>query len=449
MPESPTATQPSATGLASLPAQGKAAIRGGVLGNYVDQINIFLPVTALAPALTTIAGPGAVASSTAFVVMATLIGRPLGAMIFGRIADRAGRARTTKLAITGTAACTLLIACTPTYHYVGAFAMAMIIALRFLGGIFLAGEYSAAIPLAMEWSKPRRRGLWSGMIMSMAPWAQGTIAFVTTTLLVTLGPAAYADWGWRASFAAGGLASVGMLIYYSRRVADAPIPHRAPVAAKRVGLREVVVGRYRKQFWQMFGLMSGLWFQTNMVVIVLTSRLVSDVHLSPGDAALAMGIASVGQAVVMAVTGHLSTHLGRRRFFLIWGAMGLIAGPSLWFVIMGQHSLAPVAISAVLIQVLTVTAYGPIGAYLTERFPAEVRSTGYGTAYSLSIVIPALYPYYLPALESLLGRAIAPAALLILGGLLITVCAAVGPALRPAEIDDDVETVAARQKVAA
>ena len=92
-------------------------------------------------------------------------------------------------------------------------------------------------------------------------------------------------------------------------------------------------------------------------------------------------------------------------------------------------------------------AYGPIGAYLTERFPAHVRSTGYGTAYSLSIIIPALYPYYLPALEGIFGRVGAPMLLLALAGLIVAGCAALGPALTPADIDDDVETVASRQHV--
>lgn len=92
------------------PAAGRAAVRAGVVGNYVDQINIFLPVLALAPALSTIAGPHAGATTGAFVVVATLLGRPIGAMLFGRLADRLGRTRTTKVAIAGTAACSLLIA---------------------------------------------------------------------------------------------------------------------------------------------------------------------------------------------------------------------------------------------------------------------------------------------------------------------------------------------------
>lgn len=262
-----------------LPPDGRAAIRGGVWGNYVDQINIFLPVTALAPALPALAGPHTTAATAAIVVMATLIGRPLGAMVFGQIADRIGRTATTKIAIAGTAACTLGIALVPDWRLLGAATIGLIIALRFVGGAFLAGEYASAIPLAMEWSTPRRRGLVSGRIMSMAPWAQGTIAFVTVGLLALLGLETYAAWGWRLSFVAGACASLVMLFYYARRVADAPVftrsqvEQRAASSAPRPGLRDVLFGRWARSFWQVFGMMTGLWFCTNMVVIVVTQRL--------------------------------------------------------------------------------------------------------------------------------------------------------------------------------
>ncbi|MFZ2261866.1 MAG: hypothetical protein WAV52_14205, partial [Luteococcus japonicus] len=57
----------------------RAALTGGVIGNYVDQVNIFLPALALAPAMKTLAGPSAASSGTAIVVMAMLLGRPVGA----------------------------------------------------------------------------------------------------------------------------------------------------------------------------------------------------------------------------------------------------------------------------------------------------------------------------------------------------------------------------------
>ncbi|GAB3700705.1 MFS transporter [Mariniluteicoccus flavus] len=432
-----------------LPVEGRAAVRGGVIGNYVDQINIFLPVVALTPALPTLAGTHASATTGAVVIMATLLGRPLGAIIFGRIADRVGRTATTKVAIAGTAACSLAIAAVPGHTAIGAWAIGLVIALRLLGGVFLAGEYTSAIPLAMEWSRPRRRGLVSGLIMSMAPWAQSTIAFATAGLFAALGPAAYAAWGWRLAFVAGGLGSLALLAYYRARVADAPAVTRRreqvadqPVA---VGLRAVLVGAYARAFWQVFGLMTGLWILTNLVVIVLTQRLATDVGLPAGRVAVVMGVAAIAQAFVMAATGHLSSLLGRRRFFVVWGSLAAITAPLLWWLLMSSSTLAPLVImvGAIGLQVVTVTAYGPIGAYLAERFPAHVRATGYGTAYSLSIVGPALYPFWLPTVERWLGRDGSVMVLLALGGVLVASFGAAGPRLSPHELDDDVDTVAA------
>ncbi|MDO5083102.1 MAG: MFS transporter [Arachnia propionica] len=426
-----------------LPAAGRAALKGGVWGNYVDQLHIFLPVTALAPALPMLAGEQAITATVSFVVMATLLGRPIGAMVFGRISDRLGRTVTTKIAIAGTAVCTLLIAAVPTHHLLGAWTMWLIIVLRFLGGAFLAGEYTSAIPLAMEWSRPRGRGLVSGLIMSMSPWAQATIAFVTLTQLTLFGLAHYGTWGWRVSFATGGIASLVMLGYYSAHVADAPVYRRhARSPDAPAGLAEILVGSWRRAFWQMFGLMTGLWFMTNVVVLLLARRLVSSLALPSDAVAMVMGWAAVAQAIFMAVAGHLSSRTGRRRFLVAWGLTAAVIAPMLWWATMHVRELVWVAVSAALLQVFTVCGYGPIGAYLCERFPTRVRATGYGTAYSLSIIVPALHPYYLPGLENRLGHDGAPMALLVLGGALVALCGALGPRLSPAELDADVETVA-------
>ncbi|MGN7246324.1 MFS transporter [Janibacter anophelis] len=420
-----------------LPPTGRAAVRAGIVGNYVDQVNIFLPVVALAPALATLAGPHAGVTAGAVVIIATLLGRPIGSMVFGRVSDRIGRTRTTQVAIAGTAACSLAIAAVPTHESIGAVAIAVVVLLRFVGGIFLAGEYTSAIPLAMEWSVPRRRGLVSGLIMAMAPWAQSSIAFATAGLVALLGPQAYAEWGWRLAFIAGGAASLGLLLYYSARVADAP---REPTpAAPR--LRAVLTGAHAGAFWQMFGLMSGLWLMTNMVVILAAGRLAGDAGLDGSEVALVMGVASIAQAVVMSMTGHWSTLLGRRRFFVGWGICAAVLAPLLWLATMSAGVL-PFVVGVALLQVVTVCGYGPVGAYLCERFPVHVRATGYGTAYSLSIVVPALWPWWLPRLEPVLGHDGSVAVVLAVGGLLVAGCAARGPALAGADLDLDVESLA-------
>ncbi|MFB9073183.1 MFS transporter [Citricoccus parietis] len=414
-----------------------------------------------------LAGPAAAASTGALIVIAMLLGRPIGGVVFGRIADRLGRTRTTRIAIAGTALCALAIAATPTHEILGAGTIGLILALRFLCGIFVAGEYSAAIPLAMEWSAPRRRGLMSGLILSMAPWAQATIAFSVAGLLALIGPDAYAAWGWRLLFVLGALLSVGMLVYYSRQVTDAPVFHRSRQRAERAeqaeragqagetvpaeqakpagrpGLRQLLAGRWARAFWQVFVLMTGLWLLTNTTVLLLTDRLATDSALDPTAVPVVMGIASVAQAVVMALAGHLSTRVGRRRVFVLWGLAAAIAGPAVWWLAVHSPTLATAAACAAVLQVITVSAYGPVSAYLSERFPTEIRSTGYGSGYSLSLIIPALYPFYLPALEAGLGRHGSVMALVVLGGVLLVLGAALGPKLAPRDLDGDLDEVAA------
>lgn len=424
-----------------LTPEGKAAVRGGILGNYVDMLHVFLPVLALAPALPALAGPHVGAGSAAIVVMATLLARPAGSVVFGQIADRIGRRRTTLIAILGTAASSLAVAAVPDHHVLGIGTFALIIVFRVAGGMFLAGEYTSAIPLAMEFSEPRRRGLVSGLIMSMAPWAQFTIAFATAGLLAVLGPEDYAAWGWRVSFVAGALGSLGVAAYYRRHVVDDAQPRRHQAHQHNQSLGQILTGAYASAFWQMFGLMSGLWILTNVVVVILSGRLGAS-EWSAGQISVAMGVASVAQALAMGVTGHLSTLWGRRRFFVVWGFLTVLCAPWIWWIAVTSPSFALVTAAAAALQAVTVCAYGPVGAYLSERFPAHIRSTGYGSAYSLSIIIPALYPWYLPVLQTHLGTDGAVVGLLVLGGALVVVCGALGPALRPADLNAPVEAVA-------
>lgn len=423
---------------AARPVGARAALRGGVVGNLVDNVHVFLPVVVLPPVLPLLAGPAATASTGAVVVMAVLLGRPVGGVVFGRISDRLGRTHTTRVAILGTALCALGIAVVPTHASIGVAAIGLVVALRVLSGAFVAGEYSAAIPLAMEWSPPRRRGLMSGLILSMAPWAQAAIAFGAATLLVVLGPQRYAAWGWRACFAAAAAASLGMWLYYRRRVVDAPSSGAQgdELAARRTGLWALVAGDQRSVFWPLFGLMSGLWLFTNVTVLLLPRRLATDSGLTPTQVSVVMGVAAVVQALVMAVAGHLSTVTGRRAFFVVGGLVGGVAGSLMWVVTTTSRTPVSIATAAALLQVVTVCVYGPVAAYLSEHFPAGSRSIGYGSAYSLSIVVPALHPFYLPSLERLLGHQGAVIGLLVLGGLLVAGCAAGGSRSQAGLLDD-------------
>ena len=159
--------------------RARRAVRGAFLAFFVDMFDIYLPIVVLAPAIAYFVSPdmGDVAASIvgASIFAVTLIGRPLGAAIFGHFADTIGRKRTAMISIAGFGIATLLMALLPGYQYWGMVAVSLFIVLRFIDGIFLGGEYTAANPLAMEHSPREKRGFYSAVINSAFPLAYASI----------------------------------------------------------------------------------------------------------------------------------------------------------------------------------------------------------------------------------------------------------------------------------
>lgn len=427
MPSAPLSAPATASSDGRPPAPTRRAIRGGIMGNYVDQFDIFLPVIALAPVSAQLFGDHDIVRNAGLIFVATLLGRPLGAMIFGPIADRAGRVLITQVALAGICLTTLLIALVPGHEVLGAGTFLAVLALRLLGGIFLGGEYTSAIPLAMEWARPRSRGRLSGMIMAMSPLANASIAAVTSLLLL-LDDSEYAAWGWRLPFLLGAALAAAMLIYYRLMVEEAPQRRRPARSAHP--LAQLVRGSSRRSLRQVLVLMTGLWLLTYMAVPTLTAQLSRMPQLEPQTVSLVMLGATAVSALAMAGAGALSSRIGRRRFFVGFGLLCAAVSPVILLALLSGAlgaGIGTVLLLAAALQVTTVTGYGPVGAYLTERFPDEIRASGYGVAYSISIVLPALYPYYLPPLQQLLGPHAAIAAVLAVGGLLVALGGLLGP----------------------
>ena len=214
-----------------LTPRAKSAIRGAFFGFFVDMFDIYLPIVVLAPALIYFVSPdiGTVAKSIigGSIFAATLIGRPIGSFIFGHFADAMGRRRTTIIAVTGFGVCTLLMALLPGYEQWGIAAVILFVVLRLVDGVFLGGEYTAANPLAMEYSPKEKRGLYSAFVMSGYPLAFAAISAITTGLLFLL-PAGdinspYVQWGWRIPFLIGAVLAFALVVYYVRSVDESEL----------------------------------------------------------------------------------------------------------------------------------------------------------------------------------------------------------------------------------
>ncbi len=424
-------------------AKVRAAVRGGTLAYFVDQFDIYLPIVVLAPATIYFQSVHLSASTTAMlsslVFASTLIGRPLGAVIFGHFADTVGRKRTTLVAVGGFGVTTLAIACLPGHETIGTWSIGLLIALRFIDGIFLGGEYTTAVPLAMEWSPKHKRGLYASIITSTSPAAYAVIAGVTLLMLQLL-PAAgldssYVQWGWRVPFVIGALLAAVLFRYYLTQVHEPP----GELTGERHKLPLVrLLKRYPKSLAQVFVLMTGVWLATNMEAAVTPGQLKEHLELSSEGVTLTMLVINASAAVSYPFFGLLSQRIGRRRFYIGYGLAVLVVGSGSYSLLMLSDGGLGTALGwGVMIGVFTVGTFGPIAAYLTERFPASIRSTGYGVGYSLALIAPAFYQFYLQQFDGVMSAHMAPGVLIALAGALISLGGFLGPETKDVDMADD------------
>ena len=151
--------------------------------------DIDLPVVVLSPVLGYFqpaqVEPGHAVILGSLVFITTLFGRPLGAVLFGLIADRTGRRMASIYSVTGFSIITLLIGLILSYQSIGISSYLLLVTLRFLDGICLGGGYTGAHPLALESSNKQHRGLVGGFIMMTSFWTTQNIVtiFLPSTLL--------------------------------------------------------------------------------------------------------------------------------------------------------------------------------------------------------------------------------------------------------------------------
>jgi MFS family permease len=436
--------------------RSKRATVGASVGFAIDCYDIYLPVIALAPAIAYFIpselDAGTLALVNGLVFAATLLGRPIGSVVFGTISDRLGRKRATVWAMLGSAVGTLLIVVLPGYHHVGIAAIVLLVALRFLTGIFLGGQYTGAVPLAMESAPRQRRGLYGGLISMGFPIAFCVTSAITAAVLaVTEAPDgsvdAYIEWGWRVPFVIGAVMTFVFAWYFHRNVDESPA--FAKVAEATAGpatvnrgageggpLRQLFRGSNARSLRQVFVLMSGVWILSNATSASFPGTFRSLEGMTPGRATMIIVFYQVVLIALYPLAGVLGQRIGRRRFLALNGLTGALVAPFAYVAIVSQPESSTLGFTllAILLVATSICAFGATGSYLSERFPAEIRSTGYGVAYSAAVIIPAFYAVYETWLSRIIDRPYETVVLYVVGGVLLLVGALWGPETRDVDL---------------
>ena len=418
----------------------RSAIRGAFFSEFIDLFDIYLPAVILAPVLAFFQpahlseGMEGIMASLVFVT--TLLGRPIGAVLFGLIADRIGRRTASIYSVSGFGILTLLIALLPGYQTIGISSYLLLILLRFLDGICLGGGYTGSIPLAFEYSRKEQRGLVGGIIMTGFPFAFVTInllAMLTFRIFPLAGvDSPYAQWGWRIPFIVGAVLAGVLAYYYISKVSESELwLTETPANATKLPLRQLLRGKNAKSLVQVFIMTTGFWLTQDIVTIFVPSVLMFHIlHLPKLDVTLTLMIAYGCMIFSYIAFATLAQKIGRRRFFMISGPTTAIVGTTILYVLLTAGNGLPLPAIIVLVTLLSVIATAPwalVITYINERFVTDVRATGFGIGFSLSVIIPSFYAFYMAGLGHFMPPSITPAVLLFIGGILGAIGAMIGP----------------------
>jgi MFS transporter, SHS family, lactate transporter len=359
--DTPAAKSPAAAAPGRALTRGEAAhtLAASFLGWTLDAFDFFVLIFVLP---TIAAEFHRSVADVAFTITATLAMRPLGALIFGWIADRYGRRVPLMADIIFYSVIEVLSGLAPSYGW--------FLFLRALYGVGMGGEWGVGASLAMEAVGARSRGFFSGLLQE--GYAVGYLLAAAAYFFV------FPHFGWRALFFVGGAPAL-LTLYIRTKVPESAAwertrPDRAAIfGAIRANLRPFI------------------YLVILMTMMNLVSHGTQDLYptfldkqrgFAPRTVASIALIYNVGALLGGLAFGWLSDRWGRRRAMSAAVVLGAFIVP-LWIY---PSALATLALGAFLMQFMVQGAWGVIPAHLAELSPPEVRGLFSGVAYQLGVL---------------------------------------------------------------
>lgn len=325
------------------------------------------------------------------------IARPVGAIVFGHFGDKVGRKATLAASLLLMGISTLLIGLLPGYEVLGIWAPIILCVLRFGQGLGLGGEWGGAALLATEHAPAGRRG-WFGMFPQLGPsvgFLLATLSFLALSLFLT--DAEFKAWGWRLPFIASALLVV-VGLYVRFKLSETPA-FTAALAANKTHVMPIKPLLKTHSRPVLLGALA-------MVVCYNLFYTATVFCLSYGTTQLGMQradflgmlcVAILFMTLATPIAAHLSDRLGRRAVLLTSSALAILAGFAL-SPLMASASVLHITVFLSLALFLMGATFAPMGAYLPEQFPVELRYTGAGLAYQFGGILGASFAPYISQL---------------------------------------------------
>ncbi|WP_322032266.1 MFS transporter [Paraburkholderia sp. J76] len=339
--------------------------------------------------------------------------RPIGGILLGIYADRAGRKAALSLVILLMTLSSAMMALTPGYATIGIAAPVIVVLARLLQGLSAGGEFGSATAMLIEYAPPHRRGFYG----SWQNFGQ-FVAAVTAALmgaLVTRGLSASTldAWGWRVPFLFGML--IGPVGFYIRtRLHETPVCHddaaNATLSDKAASTLAAVWREHQPALWIAFGLVVASSVAQYVLNVYLPVYAVSQLKLPVSAPFIVLMVTGTLRMILIPLFGLLSDRIGRKPVMGASMALYVLCIYPLFVWLVAAPSLPRLLATEVVFAVLMAAALGPASTALAELFPAQVRATGLSISYNVATTLfGGFSPFLVTWLISVTGDKMMPA----------------------------------------
>jgi MFS family permease len=304
--------------------------------------------------------------------------RPLGALVIGRFADRAGRKPAMMLSFMLIGAGVIGLPLIPSYASIGMLAPVLAIGFRLLQGFALGGEVGPSTAFLMEAAPPLRRGLYVSFQATSADAAVCIAGLVGVVLASLLDAPALDAWGWRVALLLGAvIIPVGFVLRRTlTETLQAPAQLDEEPAAGPYG-RIVVLGL----------ILLSTATTTNYLLEYMTTYASVTLGMPARIAFGATAVIGFTGLICDSLGGWLSDRYGRKPIMIVpWLFLAVAVFPSFWLLDHERTGFALYATCGLLAGISTLSSATIIVA-VTESLPRGVRSTGIALIYALSISV--------------------------------------------------------------
>jgi metabolite-proton symporter len=354
--------------------------------------------------------PPAVAQVAAFSTFAVgFIARPVGGVLFGHFGDKLGRKRALVTAMMMMGLATTGVGLLPSYASIGVAAPLILIALRFLQGLAVGGQWGGAALLAIENAPIQRRGFYGSFAQMGVPAGVISANLIFLIMGSIVAPETFAAWAWRIPFLLS-ILLVGLSLYVQLMLEDTAefqAIQKAEAKAPRKG--SPILDAITKNPKGIL-LAAGSFVAANGTFYVMITYAVAyttkTLHFPKNDILWAVMIGSVLSAPILPLTAALSDRFGRRGIFLAGAALELLwAVP--FFLLLNTGNFWAMALALTGGLGFNSVMYGLQAAMMTEMFSTEFRYSGASLGYQIGailgggfapIIATALYAKYNSAL---------------------------------------------------